>query len=363
MIYLVYLVLGFTALQFLISLTNFLFREKPGNRNQKISPLVSVLIPARNEEENIKIILDDLLKQDYKNIEIIVFNDQSEDKTAEIVSHFAKPETRIKLINSEGLPEGWLGKNFACHNLSMSAKGDYFLFIDADVRVSGSIIFNAVDLSIQHKLALISIFPKQIIKTLGEKITVPNMNYILLSLLPLILVRKTKFPSLAAANGQFMLFNSSIYKSINPHELMKSNKVEDIAIARLLKEKKHAIACLTGDETIRCRMYCGFKEAVNGFSKNVTAFFGNSMLLSLFFWATTTLGFIAVLLRMPLPVFVAYLIIYVLIRVMISVVSEQNVFLNLIYFIPQQLSCGLFIYKAFVNKYFTEYKWKGRSIK
>jgi glycosyltransferase involved in cell wall biosynthesis len=363
MIYIAYFVLAFTSLQLLVSFANLLFRERLRKGQIKNNPLVSVLIPARNEEENIGNILKDLLVQDYGNIEIVVFNDQSDDKTASIVLEYAKLDKRINLINSAGLPQGWLGKNFACHNLSQSAKGDYFLFLDADVRTSEGIISNSLVFIERYDLALMSIFPRQIISSFGEKITVPNMNYILLSLLPLVLVRKLSFPSMAAANGQFMMFNSKIYKSIYPHELMKGNKVEDIEIARFLKKKKFRIACLTGDKTIMCRMYPGLREAVNGFSKNVTAFFGNSLLVSLIFWITTTFGFIPVLSAMPAIVFTIYISAYLTTRIFISVTSEQNLIMNLLLFIPQQISCGLFIYKAFTNRLLKDYQWKGRSIK
>ena len=363
MIYLAYFVLAFTAIQLLVSISNLLFRERLKKGRLNSLSLVSVLIPARNEEKNITNILKDLLNQEYDNIEIIVFNDQSDDKTVEIVRDFIKQDNRIKLINSEGLPTGWLGKNFACHCLSRIAKGDYLLFLDADVRVCKGIITNSVTFATHNNLALISIFPKQIIETFGEKITVPNMNYILLSLLPLVLVRKLLSPSLAAANGQFMLFNSAIYKSFHLHELMKNNKVEDIEIARFLKGKKQRIACLTGDETIRCRMYSGFKDAVNGFSKNVSSFFANSIIIALLFWITTTFGFIPVLITMPVTFFILYLVTYLTIRILISVISEQNVYFNLLYIIPQQLSCGMFIYKAFLNRFIKDYQWKGRSVK
>lgn len=363
MIYLACFVLAFTALQLLTSLINLLFREKPAKRFLQNSPLVSILIPARNEEQNIRNILQDLVLQDYKNIEIIVFNDQSEDTTADIVKEFGEKDPRISLISSPMLPEGWLGKNFACHNLSQAAKGDWLLFIDADVRISGKIISEEVAFAGKYGLALVSIFPKQLMCTFGEKITVPNMNFILLSLLPLLFVRRSAFPSLAAANGQFMLFNSGIYKTLSPHEYTKANKVEDIEIARLLKRKGFRIACLTGDNNVKCRMYCGFNDAVNGFSKNVTAFFGNSILLSLLFWITTTFGFIFVSLSMPVTIVISYIIAYAAIRIMVSVVSEQDVFLNLLYIVPQQISCGFFIGSAVINRYFKDYKWKGRSIK
>jgi hypothetical protein len=363
MIYLAYIVLAFTSVQLLVSISNLLFREKLKRGRVDGLPLVSVLIPARNEEKNISNILKDLLNQEYEYIEIIVFNDQSDDKTPEIVQSFIEKDNRIRLINSEGLPTGWLGKNHACHCLSRSAKGDYLLFLDSDVRVSNGIITNSVTFAIHNNLALISIFPKQILETFGEKFTVPNMNYILLSLLPLVLVRKLSFPSLAAANGQFMLFNSSIYKSFKLHEMLKSNKVEDIEIARFLKGKKQRIACLTGDKSIRCRMYSGFKDAVNGFSKNISSFFANSIIIALLFWITTTFGFIPVYMTMTVNLFILYLVAYLMVRVLISVSSEQNVYFNLLYFIPQQLSCGIFIYKAFLNRYIKDYQWKGRNVK
>jgi glycosyltransferase involved in cell wall biosynthesis len=348
--------------QLLIVVVNVIFEPKLPKRHINYNRLVSILIPARNEEKNISNILNDVCHQDYRNIEVIVFNDQSSDRTAEIVMKYATLDNRIILINSDGIPDGWLGKNYACFSLSKSATGDYFLFLDADVRISNDIVINTISYSEYYKLGLLSIFPKQIIKSLGEKITVPNMNYILLSLLPLILVRKSKFPSFAAANGQFMLFNSRKYKLLAPHERMKHDKVEDIAIARFFKKKKIRIACLVGDKTIRCRMYKGFNDAVNGFSKNVIAFFGNSFILSLLFWLTTTFGFLVVLFVLPFTFFMLYISVYLLTRIFVYFVSKQKVLDSLLYFIPQQISCGLFIYKAFVNKFISGYQWKGRSI-
>ncbi len=363
MLYIAWFVFIFTLMQLLIALLNLVFNSKLVKGNLKNGDLVSILIPARNEERNIGIILNDILLQDYHNIEVFVFNDHSSDRTGDIVKEFAAIDNRVRLINSDKLAKGWLGKNWACYSLSKQARGKYLLYLDADVRISNDIIINAISYADHFRLALVSIFPKQIMKTTGEKITVPNMNYILLSLLPLILVRKTGIPSLSAANGQFMLFLSSVYKSLEPHEKLKGNKVEDIEIARYFKKNKHRIACLLGDNTIQCRMYDSFKEAVHGFSKNVSAFFGNSIVLSLLFWITTTFGFIFIIFGLPFTFLIFYLIAYFIARIIISMISEQGVLENLLFFIPQQLSCGLFIYKAFINKNIKTYQWKGRDIK
>jgi glycosyltransferase involved in cell wall biosynthesis len=363
MVYIAWFIFFFTILQLVIAFVNLIFYPKLPDRTFKAKPLVSILIPARNEEFNICNILDDILQQDYSEIEVIVFNDISSDRTAEIVKEYALIDKRITLIDSDFLPHGWLGKNWACHSLSKKAKGDYFLFLDADVRINNGIIVNAVSFAKHFKLALISIFPKQIIKTFGEKITVPNMNYILLSLLPLILVRKSGMSSLSAANGQFMFFDSSIYMSLEPHEKMKNNKVEDIEISRYLKYEKHRIACLVGDRAIQCRMYNGFNDAVNGFSKNVTAFFGNSIILALLFWIITTFGFLFIMIELPIYFFIIYLFTYIMSRILISIVSEQSVTENIFYIIPMQISFGLFIFHAFTNKNIKTYRWKDRDIK
>lgn len=359
---LAYIVIGFTVIQLLVSIVNLIFETYLPADGKKNGPFVSVLIPARNEEANIGNILDDLLSQDYENIEIIVFNDQSDDRTAEIVTLYTIREKRIRLIDSEGLPEGWLGKNFACHSLAKSAKGDYFLFLDADVRISGNVIGRAVSFSDKNRIDLISSFPRQLIETYGERITVPVMNYILVSLLPLVLVRRTRFISLSAANGQFMIFRADSYRELIPHEKVRNNRVEDIHIARMFKKAGKNVSCTLGDNDLSCRMYRGFGDAVNGFSKNVTAFFGNSFLLALMFFLVTTFGFLAVLASMPLSVFAAYVVACLASRVIISIASRQSVFYNLLLIIPLQFSLGLFIYRASINKIFRRFQWKGRNL-
>lgn len=359
---LAWFILAFTMLQFAVAIVNLIFPQKFSSSISGFKHLVSVLIPARNEEKNIANLLTDLVEHDYQNIEILIFNDQSTDKTAEIVSRFSLKDKRVKLINSDGLPEGWLGKNHACNSLSKVAKGKYLLFLDSDVRIGNRIIQQTCTFSEKYKLGLLSIFPRQIMISAGEKAAVPLMHYILLTLLPLILVRKTGFSSLAAANGQFMLFNAEIYKNYLPHEKMKNDKVEDIKIARYFKNQKIQIACITGKDSVICRMYSGFLESVHGFSKNVTQFFGNSFSLAILFWLVTTFGFIAVFLGLSKTIFILYLTIFILTRITVSIAARQSVLMNLIFLIPQQLALGLFVLKAVVNRYKNQYEWKGRNI-
>ncbi len=362
MIYAAYFILAFTTLQLLVALANLLFSQPHPEGTEPDTELVSILVPVRNEEKNIANLLTDLLKQNYQNMEIILFNDQSTDKTLQILKQFAEADNRVRYLNSSGLPDGWLGKNHACHSLSKQASGEYFLFLDADVRIGSSTIEKTLAHLKKYRLALLSIFPVQIMKTLDEKITIPNMNFILLSLLPLILVRKSSHPSIAAANGQFMLFHAETYNELNPHDKMKHNMVEDIAIAKFYKRTKKKVACLTGDREISCRMYENFSLAVNGFSRNVVMFFGNSFLLAFIFWLATTFGFIPVLLSFSAYLILSWFAAVVFTRIIVSSVSRQPVIQNLFLAIPQQVTLGIFIFRAFTKKVKKQHVWKGRNI-
>ncbi len=360
-ILLAYISFVLSAVWLLVALTNLLFRQPLPLRSCGSASLVSVLIPARDEERNIGGILYDLQEQDYPNLEILVYDDFSTDKTAEIISEWATGDKRIRLVEASGLPDGWTGKNHACHMLSKIAGGDYLLFLDADVRLDRDIISRAVAFSERSRPGLLSVFPGQLMITPGERITVPIMNFILLSLLPLILVWKSAYKSLAAANGQFMFFDAAKYHELSPHEKVNGSMVEDIEIARYFKRKNVKIVCTTGISGIKCRMYEGFREAVNGFSKNVFAFFGNSPLLSILFWFFTTFGFIFVALTFTVTWVGVYLGILILTRIIISFISKQNIVLNLILAIPQQFALGWIICSALINRHIRQYQWKGRT--
>lgn len=359
---LVYIVFGFAVLQFGVSLVNFIFSQKLPQADRCFQPLISVLIPARNEEKNIGDLLHDLNRQVYQNIEILVYNDQSTDKTANIVLEAIKTDPRIRLLQSEGLPDGWTGKNHACFSLSKQAMGKYLLFLDADVRLSGEIIPKAVTMMQIHRLKLLSIFPKQVMKTHGEAFTVPVMNYVLLTLLPLILVRKLQFHSLSAANGQFMLFDSETYQTLQPHQNLRNRRVEDIETARMYKLNKQRIACLTGSNEIRCRMYTNYPEAVNGLSRSVLMFFGNSAVLAVLFWMLVTFGFVLVAFELPMKELLIYFSILVTTRVLTSAGSRQNILQNIAFGFIQKISLGIMIGKAIRSRSKKNLEWKGRLV-
>ncbi len=363
MIYLCYFILLFTAIRFVTALVNFLsFKYLPEIVNLHELPKLSILIPARNEEANIGNLLQQLSKFTYTTFEIIVYNDKSTDKTADIINKHIYKQNNIKLINGVDLPENWLGKNHACHQLAKVATGDIFLFLDADVSVKNGLIERALTHLQKQGLHLLSIFPKQISKSTGEKISVPLMNWILLSLLPMVLIRKSQNPAFSAANGQFMLFKADSYRLQLPHELFRMHKVEDIETLRHFKKQNLKVDTLLGNDYIKCRMYTNLNDAIDGFTKNIFQFFGNSIVLTILVALLTTLAPLLLYLFIGIQITSIYICVVIGIRMLVSLASKQSVFSNLLYMIPQHIIFLVIITKGIIYNNRKKLIWKGRNI-
>ncbi|MBU2649488.1 MAG: glycosyltransferase family 2 protein [Bacteroidetes bacterium] len=355
-------VTGFLILRLIVSLINFFSRPLLIQRNYSDRGLISVLIPARNEEKNLPVLLETLKQQNYKNLEILVYDDQSTDSTPEIVKKFLLNDPRIRLISGANPSHGWIGKNFACHNLAKEANGVCFLFLDADVVTAPSLISSSIEYLCRNKLALLSIFPDQIMKSPGEKATVPYMHWILLTLLPLISVRKTKNKNLSAANGQFMMFEAATYRQFQFHEMVKRNPVEDIQIMKIMKSMKLKVATLLGNRLISCRMYGGWHDALEGFSKNVADFFGSQYFWMVLYMLITTLGIPLVAFAWNMWLGLLYLLTILLMRIAVSLSAHQSIAVNLIYAIPQHISFIAMCILSVRNRIRGSIIWKDRKI-
>jgi len=273
--YIVAAILLFILANFLIN--NFLFKDTSKFKLPQYiidkNPLISILIPARNEEEYIKRCLVSLTKQDYSNIEILVLDDNSTDDTAKIVKELSKKDPRIKLYKGEPLKKGWMGKSYACWQLSKYARGGYFIFTDADTLHFPNSISGAVACLLKYKLDALSVFPKQIMVTLHERMMNMFGHYIILCLMPLYLVRKLKTALFCTAIGQFMLFKKDVYKRIGGHKSIRSEMLEDIKISKRVKKMGYKFMIFDGRNNIYCRMYKNLREIVKGYSKVLFAVF------------------------------------------------------------------------------------------
>jgi chlorobactene glucosyltransferase len=234
-------------------------------------PLISVLIPARNEENNIRACLESLQKQDYPNFEILVLDDNSDDMTGVIVADMAQADRRIRLLHGQPLPEGWTGKCYACHQLAQKAAGAYLLFVDADTLHEPHMLRSTLALALELKTTLLSGFDRQITESFPLKIIMPVMYFIMLGWAPLWLLHRSRKPLPSIAIGQFLFFSREGYWRTGGHEVVKSNVVEDIQMG--MEVAKHGGRHIAVDLTsvVSCRMYRSVPGAWNGLGKSIYA--------------------------------------------------------------------------------------------
>ncbi|MCX7974213.1 MAG: glycosyltransferase [Candidatus Aminicenantes bacterium] len=231
-------------------------------------PFVSILVPVRNEERNLEPLLQSLLNQDYPHYEIIVMDDGSTDNTWSILKKWAALDSRLRIERSQELPPGWTGKNWVCHQLSRLAKGDFFLFTDADTIHYPDSLKKAIASSYFRRARLLSALPELEARTWSEKLFMPLIPLALISLLPFFKVNPKKGRSYPVALGPFLLFERRAYLSCGGHEANKGNIVDDIALARQANRNGQRIIWLDGSRLFRIRFYTCFSEVWNGFSKN-----------------------------------------------------------------------------------------------
>jgi len=228
--------------------------------------LVSILIPARNEAGNIAGTVRAALASTGVPVEVIVGDDHSSDDTAAIVTGLGDP--RLRLAPVPDLPEGWTGKNHACAHLASQARGRRLLFIDADVTLEPQA---AAALSAHARAtgaALVSAVPRQRMDTLGERLTVPMINFLLVGYLPMPLMRRLPNPSLATACGQLVLFDAQAYAATGGHGAVRAFLHDGVRLAPIFRRAGYRTDLVAGARIATCRMYDGFPAAWAGFSKN-----------------------------------------------------------------------------------------------
>lgn len=284
------------------------------------APLVSILVPARNEARNIEPCVASLLTQDYPNCELIVLDDHSDDGTGEIVRRLGLGDSGARrVISGEGLPAGWTGKGWACHQLARGAGGEFLFFTDADTTHAPGTVSAAIAAAREYRADLLSAWPRLITKTWAEKLVVPMILVLGMVMYPhwLVLLLQ-KFPAVAgrlpaaarrafgAANGQFIFFTRAGYDRIGGHAAVHDHLVEDVALGREVATRMGEGMRLLNCEALQfstCRMYQSFPEVWEGFTKNMRAAFEDSLASFLLIGATQVCGFLLpfVFLFVPSP--------------------------------------------------------------
>ena len=242
-------------------------RPDINSRIPEPAPLVSVLVPARNEEENIENCLRSLRMQDYTNFEIIVLDDNSEDRTAELVERMAAKDNRIRLIKGQPLAQGWAGKPFACYQLAEKARGSWLLFIDADTTHAPHMLRSTMAIALELKPSMLSGFPRQMAESLSEKIAMPVLYFVIMSLMPLWWVHRSKGHKPSLTIGQFILFSREGYWCMDGHMVVKDRILEDVwlGVETVRHGGRHIAIDLS--TVFYCRMYRNVGKMWEGFVK------------------------------------------------------------------------------------------------
>ncbi|HEX6088119.1 MAG TPA: glycosyltransferase family 2 protein [Thermoanaerobaculia bacterium] len=259
------------------TLINLLAVPRLRSQQPRRFPRVSVIVPARDEERAIERTVRALLAQTYPELEIIVVNDRSVDRTGEILAGFPA----ITVVDNEEPPPGWLGKPWALHQGSLRATGELLLFVDADVIYQPELVAAAVTHMEECDAVLLSLFPHFEMRGFWEHVTLPNLSVFAFTFLPLWLANRSRIVHLAIGGGPGNLVRRDAYLAAGGHEALQGAVVDDVGLARLMRRDGHRTEVVRAEKYASVRMYHGLREIVDGFTKNSFAVFDYNYVVAL----------------------------------------------------------------------------------
>ncbi len=287
---------------FLITITNIIWLAHTLTSDRKrTGPSVAVLVPARNEATRIGPCLDSLLKQDYSPYQIYVIDDNSTDNTWEILrDYMLRYPRKLKAFKAEPLPSGWYGKPHALQELSQHVEEEYLLCTDADTTHRPDSISKAMAVAEKYHADLVTGYVYHLMTTFAEATVEPSIYILTMFILPLYLIPYTKSHVFSHAIGQFMCFKRDFFKRIGGFEEVRHQATEDVKMARVVKKHGGRIAFVDLKDTVECRMYTTYRDAIQGIAKNAYDYLGKNFVI-LF------LGTVAVPLIFFIPVIVCFI--------------------------------------------------------
>jgi glycosyltransferase involved in cell wall biosynthesis len=260
---------------------NLLLAPRLRPRAPERFPLVSAIVPARDEERDIERAVRALLAQTYPALELIVVNDRSTDATGEILGRIARDDARLTVIDNAEPPEGWLGKPWALHQGASHAHGELLLFIDADVIYEPEAIAAAVAEIEERGLPMLMLMPHFDMRGFWEQVAMPNLAVFAFTIMPLWLMNRTRFARFGLGSGTGNLVRRADYEACGGHAPLRDAVVDDVGLARLFRRNGRRTEFVLADTLVSVRMYHGLDELVRGFTKNSFAVVGRSYVLAL----------------------------------------------------------------------------------
>jgi glycosyltransferase involved in cell wall biosynthesis len=235
---------------------------------------ISAIVPARNEEAMVAACVESLARQPEIG-EIIVVNDDSTDGTAAVLRHMQEKIPQLRVVNSEGLPAGWVGKNRAAWVGAREARLPWLLFTDADSEHLPGSAARALQLEAEHEVPLVSFSPVQLTRTWWEKALIPFIYCRLAGRYSYDAVNNPASP-VAAANGQYLLIHRVVYEAVQGHQSVAGEILEDVALAKRVKAAGFSLWFEPGAGVVQVRMYRTFGAMWEGWKKNLYTLMGST---------------------------------------------------------------------------------------
>lgn len=264
--------LGLAAIPMALFLINLLVYRRIAHSQMPVADRssMSVLIPVRNEETNIRATLESILASTDAEFEILVLDDHSTDRTAAIVSEFVARTDRVRLESAPPLPVGWCGKQHACHVLAKHARHPLLVFMDADVRLAPDALKRMNQFMSRSKAALASGVPRQELGTFSERLLLPLIHFMLLGFLPMCAMRRTRWPAMSAGCGQLFIARRDAYEQCGGHAMLPDSLHDGIKLPRVFRRAGFGTDLFDATDLATCRMYATNRETWNGLGKNAT---------------------------------------------------------------------------------------------
>lgn len=243
------------------------------------APLISVVLPARNEAANVERCVSSLLAQRYPRLEVIVVDDGSTDATPAILARLAAADARVRVVRGGPLPRGWTGKNHAVFTGVQYARGAWLLFVDADVRLHPGALGAAYLAARRSDAAMLSLWARQELGSFWERVAQPVIVGMSHAADPFQKVSNARYPDAAFANGQFILVERGAYERIGGHAAVRDEVVEDQMLSRRFKHAGFRMLMMDGTRVLSTRMYMSLADIWEGWSKNNFLTLGRNFLL------------------------------------------------------------------------------------
>jgi cellulose synthase/poly-beta-1,6-N-acetylglucosamine synthase-like glycosyltransferase len=341
-----------------IAAVNFVQIRTPSKVSQLLDS-VGVVVPMRNEAENVEGIISTLAAQE-GDLHFYLLDDNSEDQTYELLQQFTASDARFTVIKGAPLADGWIGKTWALQQLFEASKEQVLVSIDADVRLSNDAINKAVTALHGARLDYVSPYPRQIARSLGERLIQPLLQWSWLTTVPLRYAESSGQKSMAVANGQFFVVRRTALQSIGGYQSVKHAVIDDVFLAREIIKSGSSGTVINGSDIAETRMYASWNEIEAGYGKSLNKAFGSifgAVFVIAFLFATSIAPLILGFLGNPYGWLGFAAIVGT--RVLSAIKSRGHVLDSVLHPISVVALIYLIVYSYLVRK---TVMWKGRTV-